>query len=224
MTRTRVPPANGPNYPRPVSNTTSSGQSWDDRYAGDDYAFGTEPNDFLREMLPLLPVGRTLCIGDGEGRNGVFLAEHGHDVVSVDLSPVGVEKAGRLAAARGVKIDARVADLEEFELETEAWDCIVSIFCHLPSPLRHRVLSAVPRALRPGGCLVFEAYRAANIGRGVGGPQNPDMTVELEDVLGDVGDGDLDIVVGREVERDIHEGRYHDGTSATTQLLARRRG
>lgn len=206
-----------------MSNTTSSGQSWDDRYAGEEFAFGTEPNDFLRDVVDDLPVGRTLCIGDGEGRNGVFLAERGHDVVTVDLSPVGVGKARRLAASRGVTIDARVADLEDFELGFAEWDCIVSIFCHLPAALRHRVLSSVPRALRPDGCLVLESYRSANIGRGVGGPQNPDMTVELEDVLADIGEGGMDVIIGREVEREIVEGRYHEGISATTQVLARRR-
>ena len=206
-----------------MANTTSSGQSWDERYSEDGFAFGTEPNDFLREIVEQLPRGRTLCLGDGEGRNGVFLAQHGHDVTTVDLSPVGVLKARRLAAERGVTIDARVADLAQFDLGDAAWDCIVSIFCHLPATLRHAVHSAVPRALRPGGCFAFEAYRKANIGRGVGGPQSAEMTVELEDLLVDIGvDGQVQIIIGREVERNIIEGKYHDGMSATTQLLARR--
>jgi SAM-dependent methyltransferase len=206
-----------------MSNTTSSGQSWDERYSEDGFAFGTEPNDFLRDVVEQLPRGRTLCLGDGEGRNGVFLAQHGHDVTTVDLSPVGVLKARRLAAQRGVALDARVADLAQFDLGDAAWDSIVSIFCHLPAPLRHAVHSAVPRALRPGGCFVFEAYRKTNIGRGVGGPQSAEMTVELENLLDDIGgDGQVQIVIGREVERNIVEGKHHDGMSATTQLLARR--
>jgi SAM-dependent methyltransferase len=206
-----------------MSRTTSSGQSWDERYAEDGFAFGTEPNDFLREVAPTLPVGRTLCIGDGEGRNGVFLAELGHQVVTVDLSPVGVVKARRLAADRGVDIDAKVADLEVFDLGVDQWDCVVSVFCHLPADLRHRVYANVPAALKSGGCFVLEAYRAANIGRGVGGPQNAEMTVELEDVLTDIGTASgMSIVVGREIERDIVEGKYHNGRSATTQVLARK--
>jgi SAM-dependent methyltransferase len=206
-----------------MSRTTSSGQSWDERYAEDGFAFGTEPNDFLREVAPTLPVGRTLCIGDGEGRNGVFLAELGHHVVTVDLSPVGVVKARRLAADRGVEMDAKVADLEVFDLGVDNWDCIVSVFCHLPAALRHRVYANVPAALRSGGCFVLEAYRAANIGRGVGGPQNAEMTVELEDVLSDIGTtSGMSIIVGREVERDIVEGKYHNGRSATTQVLAKK--
>lgn len=208
-----------------MSRTTSSGQSWDERYAEDGFAFGTDPNDFLREVVEQLPVGRTLCIGDGEGRNGVFLAQHGHRVVTVDLSPVGVVKARRLAADRGVDIDARVADLDGFDLGADSWDCIVSVFCHLPPELRRTVHSAVPVALTAGGRFVFEAYRSANIGRGVGGPQNAEMTVELEDVLADLGAASgMDIVIGREVERDIVEGRYHSGRSATTQVLARKVG
>jgi SAM-dependent methyltransferase len=206
-----------------VSRTTSSGQSWDERYAEDGFAFGTEPNDFLRDVADRLPKGRTLCLGDGEGRNGVFLAQLGHDVVTVDLSPVGVVKARRLASDRGTSIDARVADLETFELGLNSWDCIVSVFCHLPPPLRHKVHSSVPAALRSHGCFVLEAYRTANIGRGVGGPQNPEMTVELEDILSDIGSSNgMTIEVGREIERDIVEGKYHNGMSATTQVLARK--
>ncbi len=205
-----------------MSHTTSSGQSWDERYAEDGFAFGTEPNDFLREVAAQLPVGLTLCLGDGEGRNGVFLAELGHEVVTVDLSPVGVLKARRLASDRGVALDARVADLASFDLGTAAWSSIVSVFCHLPPELRHLVHAAVPRALKRGGCFVFEAYRKANIGRGVGGPQNASMTVELEDVLNDLGGGGIDMVIGREVERNIVEGKYHNGQSATTQVFARK--
>ncbi|MEY4401948.1 MAG: hypothetical protein RL072_1813 [Actinomycetota bacterium] len=207
-----------------MSRTTSSGQSWDERYAEESFAFGTEANDFLREVAARLPVARTLCLGDGEGRNGVFLAQLGHDVVTVDLSPVGVVKARRLAADRDVEIDARVADLETFELGTASWDCIVSVFCHLTPALRHKVHAAVPDALRQGGCFVLEAYRAANIGRGVGGPQNSEMTVELEDILSDLGaTTGMTIEVGREIEREIVEGKYHNGMSATTQVLARKR-
>ena len=206
-----------------MSRTTSSGQSWDERYAEDGFAFGTEPNDFLREISDHLPKGRTLCLGDGEGRNGVFLAQLGHVVVTVDLSPVGVVKARRLAAERGVEIDARVADIETFFFEPESWDLIVSVFCHLPPALRHKVHSSVPSALRRGGCFVLEAYRAANIGRGVGGPQNDEMTVELEDILHDLGaTNGMTIEVGREIEREIVEGKYHNGMSATTQVLARK--
>lgn len=201
-----------------MSNTTSSGQSWDERYSGSEFAFGKEPNDFLVEVAPTLLVGDVLVLGDGEGRNGVYLAKLGHRVVTVDLSPVGVQKANQLAAELGVEIDARVADLANFEMGENAWDAIVSIFCHVPSALRSKVHESVKRALRPGGTFILEAYNAANIGRGVGGPQSDDMTVEIaEPRVQFVG---WKFLVDRAVEREIVEGAFHSGLSSTTQFAA----
>lgn len=201
-----------------VSHVTSSGQSWDDRYGGEEYAFGVEPNDFLVHVGEGLHPGAVLVLGDGEGRNGVFLASKGHRVVSVDLSPVGVEKAMALAEKSGVILDARVADLADFDMGQEKWDSIVSIFCHLPSDLRKTVHESVERAMRPGGTFVLEAYNAANIGRGVGGPQDDDMTVEPGEL--EVQFAGWNLTVSRRVERQIDEGKYHSGVSATTQFVA----
>ena len=94
-----------------MSHTTSSGQSWDDRYSEKEFAFGTEPNDFLVEVANKITKGDTLVLADGEGRNGVYLASLGHRVVTVDLSPTGVKKSQQLAAERHVEIDAQVGDL-----------------------------------------------------------------------------------------------------------------
>jgi SAM-dependent methyltransferase len=197
---------------------TSSGQTWDERYGEEGWAFGTEPNDFLREVSPSLPKGDVLVLGDGEGRNGAYLAECGHRTVTVDLSPVGVAKARALAAERGVEIDARVADLSDFDMGAEQWDAVVSIFCHLPPELRSSVHSRVRAALRPGGRFVLESYTAANIGRGVGGPQSSDMTLELAELERDFMGWTLE--VHRDVERPVVEGRYHSGLSATVQFVA----
>jgi SAM-dependent methyltransferase len=201
-----------------MSHVTSSGQSWDDRYSGEEYAFGVEPNDFLVHAVEGMGPGRMLVLGDGEGRNGVFLASKGHQVVTVDLSPVGVDKAMALAARSGVILDARVADLADFDMGEAEWDTIVSIFCHLPSDLRKIVHESVKRALRPGGTFVLEAYNSANIGRGVGGPQDSDMTVEPEELEAQFAGWNQTAL--RKVDRQIDEGRYHSGMSATTQFVA----
>lgn len=203
-----------------MSKTTSSGQSWDDRYSEEGYAFGVEPNDFLVEVVGQIPVGDVLVLGDGDGRNGVYLAARGHRVVTIDLSPVGVEKSRALAASRGVSIDARVGDLETFDMGERKWDAIVSIFCHVPAVLRASSHERVRRALKPGGVYVLEAYNQANIGRGVGGPQSADMTVELTEMLETFHGWPM--VVAREVERNIVEGKFHNGMSSTTQVLAMR--
>ncbi len=197
--------------------TTS--EMWDSRYAGHDYAFGTEPNDFLASVADGLPAGgRVLCLGDGEGRNGVFLATRGHDVTAVDLSAVGLEKAQGLAAERGVAITTVVADLAEFDIGREEWDAVVSIFCHLPPALRADVHRRVVEGLRPGGVLALEAYTPAQIGRGTGGPSDPELTPTADALRREF--AGLEFEVLRETERDIHEGRLHDGPSAVVQVLA----
>lgn len=201
-----------------MSNLTSGGQTWDDRYSEEGYAFGTEPNDFLVDSAPVLTKGDTLVLGDGEGRNGVYLATLGHRVVTIDLSSVGVAKANQLAAQRGTTIEARVADLADYDMGVERWDNIVSIFCHVPTELRRRVHAGIKRALRPGGRFLLESYNAANIGRGVGGPQSTDLTVELAELESDFDGWTLE--VHRAVDRQISEGKYHEGRSSTVQLLA----
>ena len=112
-----------------MSSTTSSGQSWDEFYSELGFAFGTEPNDFLSEVAGDFAMGDSLVLGDGEGRNGGFLASLGHQVVTVDMSSVGVEKSIKLARENRVNIDAQVGDLSIFDLGVARWSSIVSIFC-----------------------------------------------------------------------------------------------
>lgn len=203
-----------------MASSTSNGQSWDDRYAEEGFAFGDQPNDFLVEVEREIPRGEVLVVGDGDGRNGVWLGVQGHKVTTIDLSPVGVEKAKGLAAERGTSINAQVGDLETFEMGDGAWNSIVSIFCHLPSELRSQVHENVKRALKRGGVFALEAYTKANIGRGVGGPQDDDLTVDLAELENDFAGWTLE--VHRVVERNIVEGKYHNGMSSTVQFLARK--
>ncbi len=101
---------------------------WDKRYSAEEYVYGKEPNDFLRENFTKLKKGKVLCIGDGEGRNSVFLAKQGFEVTALDLSSVGLKKAEQLAKENDVKISTIHADLNDYTFEAEAWDSIVSIF------------------------------------------------------------------------------------------------
>ncbi len=191
---------------------------WDERYSEEAYAFGTEPNDFLRASLDQLPDGTALCIGDGEGRNGVWLAEQGFAVTSVDASSVGLEKARALGHQRGVAISTVHADLAGFDIGRNRWDLVISIFCHLPPPLRQRVHRDIVAGLRPGGVYVLEAYTPAQIAFGTGGPKTADMTMQLEDLRQEL--AGLTLLHGEELEREVHEGKYHNGHSAVVQLMA----
>ena len=194
---------------------------WDQRYAGDDYFYGTEPNDFLRASVARLPRGSVLCIGDGEGRNGVWLAEQGYTVTSVDGSAVGLEKARKLATRRGVTLTAVCADLAVFDIGDTRWRAVVSIFCHLPSALRRDVYARVQRGLAPNGVVLLESYTPAQLGRGTGGPPVADMLVDLAALRADF--ADLEVLHGVEIERNVLEGQGHRGRSAVVQFIARRR-
>jgi len=195
-------------------------RDWNERYAGEGYAFGTEPNDFLVSVEPRLPRGRALSLAEGEGRNATWLAARGFEVWSVDGSAVGVEKTLRLAGERGVTVHAEVGDLAAFTIAPGAWDVIVSVFMHLPQPLRGAVLRAAAAGLAPGGVFVMEAYAPDQIGRGTGGPPDAERLAPLEELLGEL-EG-LEVLHAAALEREVVEGHLHSGAASVIQILARR--
>ena len=193
---------------------------WNERYSAPGYVYGTAPNDFLAAQAHRIPLGRVLSLADGEGRNGVHLASLGHAVTSVDASSVGLAKACALATARGVRIETIEADLAEFAIAADAWEGIVSIFCHLPPSLRRRVHGQVVRGLVPGGIFILEAYRPAQLAFGTGGPSDPDLMPTLEALREEL--AGLELEHALETERGVQEGDCHRGRSAVVQVVARR--
>jgi SAM-dependent methyltransferase len=194
---------------------------WDERYAEPGFAYGAEPNDFLAAVAQHIPPGPVLSLGEGEGRNAVFLAALGHDVLAIDQSAVGLEKARRRAAGRGLRIRTQQADLRDYPIEPGSWAGIVSIFCHMPPAVRVPLHAAVARGLRPGGVFVLEAYTPRQFGRGTGGPPSPEMMVTLADLTAEL--AGLEFLHALELERDVREGAYHTGLASVVQLVARRR-
>lgn len=193
---------------------------WDERYAEPGWAYGTEPNDFLVAHAASIPGGPILCIGDGEGRNGVWLASRGYEVHSLDASTKGLEKARALAKERGVPLETIAADLSTYVIEPARWAGIVSIWCHLPQELRKRVHCACMLGLRSGGAFVLEAYTPAQILRGTGGPRTRDLLATLAELRGEL-EG-LVIEHGEELVREVQEGGHHDGLSDVVQIVARK--
>lgn len=191
---------------------------WDRRYSEPGYAYGIEPNDFLVSVVDRLPRGRVLCIGEGEGRNAVYLARQGFDVTAVDASAVGLGKARRLAARYGVEITTVVSDLVDYPIEPGGWQAVVSIFCHLPPAVRSEVHHGVAAGLAPGGGLVLEGFTPRQLDLGTGGPRAAELMMDLRGLRNDF-DG-LSFAVAREIERDVIEGRYHTGVAAVVQILA----
>jgi len=212
-----------------VDAAAASGNSmWEQRYSEEEYAYGTAPNDFLKETVPSLkfqsvPSGKCLLLADGEGRNGVFMAEQNlfDQVVSLDYSPVGLEKAKKLAKSRNVELETIEADLADYDLGTDKWDCIVGIFCHFPPPIRAEVLEGIPAALKSGGYFILECYTPDQIKNGTGGPPvaAPMYSKQiLDDFLGQK----LQIERNEELERTVSEGKYHKGNSAVVQFIGRK--
>jgi len=195
---------------------------WDERYSEPGYLYGTSPNDFLQAEFSRIPQhGKVLCLAEGEGRNAVFLATRGYSVTAVDQSRVGLEKARRLALEQGVDIEIEVADLAHYDLGRSCWDGIVSIWAHLPTPLREQLHPKVVDALKSGGVLILEAYTPRQLDMsGFGGPppsqRNCFMTLDAlrSELAG------LDLLVARELEREISEGKGHQGLSAVVQVIA----
>jgi SAM-dependent methyltransferase len=195
-------------------------QRWDARYSAPGFAYGNEPNDFLVSVADRLPPGPVLMIGEGEGRNAVFLAGRGHEVVAVDQSEVGLVKARRRAEERGVRVQTQQADLRNFPIQSGAWAGIVSIFCHLPPSIRVPLHAAVVRGLHPGGVFILEAYTPQQLGRGTGGPQSLEMLASLDDLTREL--AGLEFLHARELEREVREGAYHSGLASVVQLVAQR--
>ena len=194
---------------------------WNERYATDEYVYGTEPNTLLAEHAKTL-TGPVLSLCEGEGRNAVFLASLGLDVLGVDNSDVGLAKAQKLAAAKGVTIRTEVADLAVYNLPENHFGSVVSIFAHLPSVIRRRLYPLVERSLKPGGILLLEAYTLAQLPKTTGGPKDPDMLMSAAGLRQEV--PHCEVILARELDRLVLEGGHRlGGVGSVVQYIARKR-
>jgi SAM-dependent methyltransferase len=195
---------------------------WNERFSSPGYHFGTAPNAFLASQAHLLVPGQTaLSIADGEGRNGVFLAERGLAVRSVDFSPLALAKARALAASRGVTLAIEQADLLHWTWPTAQFDVVVAIFVQFATAEeRPRMFAGIKQALRPGGLLLMQGYRPEQLAYATGGPKqvgNLYTRALLEAAFADF--AALDI---REHDDVIREGDAHAGMSALIDLVGRK--
>jgi len=190
---------------------------WNKRYKEEVFAYGIEANDFLKQQT--FPSGsKILCLAEGEGRNGVFLAEQGHDVTCVDYSEEGIRKMTQLAEIKGVVIHPICADLNDIQLEANTWDGIVIIFGHFPEELRKKVHGQLFAALKKGGKLVMESYHKDQVNFKTGGPMTSTLLYSEEELRSDLhAFSQLEI---KQLAREVHEGEFHFGNSAVIQVIA----
>jgi len=200
---------------------------WDERYGGDGFAFGTEPNAFLVSQAHYLKPGlRALVPGDGEGRNGVWLAAQGLIVDTVDVSPLGVAKARKLAKERGVSLNASIADLLTWTWPRDAYDVVAALYIHFFDSDRPRMHRAMLDSLKPGGILILEAFRPEQLDlqkeHRSGGPKTADMLYSKAKLAGDF--AGTSILQLEEATLELAEGHRHKGLAAVIRAVVRKPG
>jgi SAM-dependent methyltransferase len=197
-------------------------ERWEKRYAAPEYVFGTEPNVFLKSQVGLLPKsGKALAVADGEGRNGVWLAEQGLDVLSVDFSPTALAKAQTLARERGVTLRTIEADIITWEWPNAEFDVVVGIFFQFVAPPeRARIFAGIRKALKPGGLLLLEGYGPKQLEYKTGGPSELE-NLYTEELLRAEFAGFSELAT-KSYDSMMSEGTRHVGMAALVDLVARK--
>ena len=196
---------------------------WDQAYSDvEGYKYGEQPNAFLKEQAHRIPArARVLLPGDGEGRNGVWLAEQGHQVCALDNSAVGLAKAEALAHRRQVTLQTVLVDLADWQPEPASADAVVLTYLHLPPPLRTPVMHKLVQALKPGGVLLLEAFHPRQLQYNSGGPKNEAMLYTLDMLRGDLAAG-MQELLGSESETLLDEGPGHQGPAYVTRWIGQK--
>ncbi len=207
-----------------MTAATMIGTRFDERYSEPGYHYGTEANEFLVSQRALLAPGQQALVpGDGEGRNGVWLAEQGLDVTSFDPSSVGVDKSLKLAAERGVAIDAQVGSFETWDWRQAVYDVVVLTYVHCGPETRRAGHGAVWRALRPGGVVILEAFSPRQLAMreqgATGGPKHADWLFTEAMMREDFPGAEFPVL--EDVDDDF-EGRTHSGRCAVLRCVARK--
>jgi len=202
---------------------TSPEKMWNDRYAEKEYAYGELPNEFLKEKLNGISVGKLLLPADGEGRNGVYAATLNWEVYCCDISMEGQKKALSLASKKGVQINYEVGSFGDLDFEENSFDAIALIYAHFPPHFRKEFHQRAMTLLKPGGVLILEGfsknhlpYREKN--PKVGGPNVLEMLFDIHEISSDF-DG-LQIQSLEEKEVELKEGVYHVGIGSVIRLIA----
>jgi cyclopropane fatty-acyl-phospholipid synthase-like methyltransferase len=199
---------------------------WSSRYseAGEEYLFGTAPNKFLvAQAGQLQPGWKALSVADGEGRNSVFLAEERLDVTAVEISPVALHKARRLAAIRHVEVEFVLADVLTWDWPEAAFDMVAAIFVQFVAPAGRKVLfDRIRRTVKPGGLLLLQGYTPKQLEYRTGGPSAAENLYTPELLIGEF--SGWDFLRMQEHEDMLEEGQGHKGRSALIDLVARRPG
>ncbi|MEJ5306093.1 MAG: class I SAM-dependent methyltransferase [Ignavibacteria bacterium] len=202
---------------------------WNERFSSEEYVYGKEPNIFLKEFYELNPSlfkNPVLMLGDGEGRNGVYLATRGLDVSSLDYAEMGLRKAKKLAEEKNVDLKTILSDVNEFDFGKEKWGTIVLIFLHLTKDERKNLYSKIKDALIPDGLFFMEVFSVDQLNYNSGGPSLPELLYtkeELEKEFKKPFDGyRFEIIISEQKVVLLHEGKLHEGEGSVVRFVCRK--
>jgi len=193
---------------------------WDQRYAASDFAYGTDPNKFLRDQLAIVKPGTILFPAEGEGRNAVFAAECGWNVTAFDQSVEGKLKADRLAALRGVSFPYTINDHSDAEYAPGSFDAAALIFVHLPPHQRRAFHQKIVQYIKPGGRILLEGFSKDQVRYSSGGPKDESMLFSIGEIRSDF-EG-MNITKLEQTIVTLREGQYHEGEASVIRFVGER--
>ena len=199
---------------------------WDERYSGEEFAYGEEPNNYLKEQLDKLKLGTILFPAEGEGRNAVYAAKLGWNVFAFDISEEGKKKALQLAESNNVKIDYQIGELENLMYRADQFDAIGLIYAHFPAALKSHYHTILDKYLRKGGVVIFEAFSKKHLDyvqkdEKVGGPKDIESLFSIKEIQSDFPDYDFEELTEMEIE--LNEGLFHNGKGSVIRFVARKK-
>lgn len=199
---------------------------WNERYSAEAFAYGEQPNNYLKEQLEKLPVGSILFPAEGEGRNAVFAAKLGWKVSAFDISMEGQKKALKLADANNVSIDYQVGELETLNYSQGQFDAIALIYAHFPADIKSQYHKNLDKYLRKGGIVIFEAFSKKHIdylskNENVGGPKDVASLFSIEEIRSDF--ANYHFIELEETEIELTEGLFHNGLGSVIRFVAQKK-
>ena len=182
---------------------------WNNRYAEKEFAYGTSPNEYLKEQLSRITPGRILFICEGEGRNAVFAATQNWEVEAFDLSEEGQKKALALAKEKSVTIHYQIADATKVDYSENSFDVIAIIYAHFPSTIRKSIHYKIKHWLKPNGSVILEVFNPNQLQNTSGGPKDIDMLYSTDSIGDDFSDFEIKQLTAIQIE--LNEGKHHMG-------------
>ena len=202
---------------------TDATQFWNERFDTGEFIFGKEPNEYLvqKSAQYLKPNNSVLCIADGEGRNGVWLAKQGMRVTGFDVSDIALAKAGQFANENAVSIQYSLCDTDGFDWQTNAYDAVIGIFIQFADPeMRARIFKQVHQTLKPGGLFILQGYTPKQLEYKTGGPSLIEH-LYTEEMIRELSQG-FEILDLQCYEKELSEGARHTGMSALLGMVAKK--